>query len=234
MKILTLKARIPVALFLVLLSGSAAVAQAPSTGTPTAINTAFVKLFGAVGPFTAKVDTQVLDPYQKEVVRLLMDFATFEGKVRIEINLAQMQSKDLPPSKIAELKESGMERIISLFRPDKKVTYVIYPGIQSYQIIPLAKADNDAFEKGLKLEKAALGKETLDGHDCVKYKVVVKDTNGPVLQAVTWNAADLKDFPLQIEMKEKINTVRMHFTQLRFTKPDPQQFNVPAAYGLMK
>ena len=45
MKILTLKARIPVALFLVLLSGSAAVAQAPSTGTPTAINTAFVKLF---------------------------------------------------------------------------------------------------------------------------------------------------------------------------------------------
>ena len=234
MKILTLKARIPVALFLVLLSGSAAVAQAPSTGTPTAINTAFVKLFGAVGPFTAKMDTQVLDPYQKEVVRLLMDFASFEGKVRIEINLAQMQSKDLPPSKIAELKESGMERIISLFRPDKKVTYVVYPGIQSYQTLPLAKADNDAFEKGLKLEKTALGKEALDGHDCVKYKVVVKDTNGPVLQAVTWNAADLKDFPLQIEMKEKINTVRMHFTQLRFTKPDPQQFDVPAAYGLMK
>ena len=68
----------------------------------------------------------------------------------------------------------------------------------------------------------------------MKYKVVVKDTNGPVLQAVTCNAADLKDFPLQIEMKEKINTVRMHFTQLRFTKPDPQQFDVPAAYGLMK
>jgi hypothetical protein len=234
MKILTLKARIPVALFLVLLSGSAAVAQAPSTGTPTAINTAFVKLFGAVGPFTAKVDTQVLDPYQKEVVRLLMDFVSFEGKVRIEINLAQMQSKDLPPSKVAELKESGMDRIISLFRPDKKVTYVIYPGIQSYQTLPLAKEDTDAFEKGLKLEKTALGKEALDGHDCVKYKVVVKDTNGPVLQAVTWNAADLKDFPLQIEMKEKINTVRMHFTQLRLTKPDPQQFNVPAAYGLMK
>ena len=91
------------------------------------------------------MDTQVLDPYKKEVVRLLMDFATFEGKVRIEINLAQMQSKDLPPSKIAELKESGMDRIISLFRPDKKVTYVIYPGIQSYQTIPLAKEDTDAF-----------------------------------------------------------------------------------------
>jgi len=234
MKILTLKARIPVALFLVLLSGSAAVAQAPSTGTPTAINTAFVKLFGAAGAFTAKVDTQVIDPYQKEVVRLLMDFATFEGKVRIEINLAQMQSKEMPPNKVAELKQAGMDRLISLFRPDKKVTYVVFPGIQSYQTIPMAKEDTDAFEKGLKVEKSALGKATLDGHECVKNKVVVKDTKGPVLTAITWNATDLKDFPLQIEMKEKVNTVRMHFTQLRFTKPDPQQFDVPAAYGLMK
>ena len=234
MKIFTLKARLPVALLLVLLSGSAAVAQAPSTGTPTAINAAFVKLFGTVGAFSAKVDTLVLDPYQKEMVRLLMDFATFEGKVRIEINVAQMQSENLPPSKITELKESGMERVISLFRPDKKVTYIVYPGIQSYVSIPLAKEDTDAFEKGLKLEKTALGKETFDGHACVKNKVVVKDAKGPVLQAVTWNAADLKDFPLQIEIKEKGNTVRMHFTQLRFAKPDPQQFNVPPAYGLMK
>jgi hypothetical protein len=234
MKILTFKAQSPVALLAVLLSVSAALGQGPSTGTPTAINTAFVKLFGNVGSFTAKVDTQVFDPYQKETVRLLMDFAASDGKVRIEINLAQMQSKDLPPSKITELKQAGMDRIISLFRPDKKVTYIVYPGIQSYLSMPLAKADADAFEKGLKLEKTALGKETFDGHACVKNKVVVKDGKGQVLEAITWNAADLKDFPLQIEMKEKINTVRMHFTQPRFTKPDAQQFEVPAAYGLMK
>jgi hypothetical protein len=234
MKILTFKAQFPVALLVVLLSANAAVARAPATGTPTSINTAFVKLFGAVGAFTAKVDTQMLDAYQRETVKLVMDFAASEGKVRIEINLGQMQSKDLPPSKVTELKESGMERVISLFRPDKKVTYIVYPGTQSYLSIPLAKEDIDAFEKGLKLEKSPLGKETLDGHDCMKNKVVVTDTKGPVLQAVTWNATDLKDFPLQIEMKERGNTVRMHFTQLRFTKPDPQQFDVPPAYGLMK
>jgi hypothetical protein len=221
-------------LLVLVLAGQVAVARAPATGTPTSINTAFVKLFGAAGAFTAKVDTVVLDPYQQEKVRLLMDFAASEGKVRIEINLAQMKSRDLPPSKVTELKESGMERIVSLFRPDKKVTYIVYPGTQSYLSMPLAKEDIDAFEKGLNVDKTALGKETLDGHDCMKNKVVVKDSQGPVLQAVTWNAADFKDFPLQIELKEKGNTVRMHFTQLRFTKPDPQQFDVPAAYGLMK
>ena len=221
-------------LLVLMLTGHAAVAQAPATGAPTSINTAFVKLFGAAAAFSAKVDTQVLDAYQQQEVRLLMDFAVSEGKVRMEISLAQMQSKALPPSKVTELKESGMERIISLFRPDKKVTYIVYPGTQSYLSMPLAKEDIDAFEKGLKLEKSPLGKETLDGHDCVKNKVVVSDTKGPILQAVTWNAADLKDFPLRIEMKEKGNTVRMHFTQLRFTKPDPKEFDVPPAYGLMK
>ena len=71
-------------------------AQVPSAGSPTGINAAFVKLFGTVGAFTAKVETQVLDQSQKETVRMPMDFAALDGKVRLEINLAQMQSKDLP------------------------------------------------------------------------------------------------------------------------------------------
>jgi hypothetical protein len=228
------KTPLPAALLVTLLSLNAALAQAPAAGTPASINTAFVKLFGGVEAFTAKVDTQVFDAYQQEKVRLVMDLACADGKVRYEFSLAQMQSKDLTPSKIASLKESGMERIIGLFRPDKKVTYIVYPGMQSYLSMALAKEDIEDFEKGVKLEKSPLAKATLDGHECVKNNCVVRDSRGPVLQAVTWNATDLKDFPLQIEIKEKGNTVRMHFTQIKFGKPDLQQFEVPPAYGLMK
>jgi hypothetical protein len=234
MKIHTFKDQLSVALCLVLLSGSAAVAQAPSTGTPTAINAAFVKLFGDVGAFTAKVEAQVLDQFQKETMRMPMDFAVLDGKVRIEINLAQAQGKDLPPSTLAGLKQVGMDRITSVFRPDKKATYVIYPGIQSYSNIPLAKGEAEATEKRFKLAKTALGKETIDGHACVKNKTVVKGDQGPVFEAVTWNAADLKDFPLQIELNEKQSTVRMRFTQVQFAKLDAKQFDPPANYGLMK
>ena len=108
------------------------------------------------------------------------------------------------------------------------------PASRATRSIALAKGEAEASEKGLKLEKTALGKETIDGHACVKNKVVVKSGKGPVLEAVTWNATDLKDFPLQIEMKEKDNTVRMRFTQVRFVKPDAKQFEVPANYGRMK
>jgi len=145
-----------------------------------------------------------------------------------------MQAKDLPASTVAKLKQAGMDRIISVFRPDKKATYVMYPGIQSYMSVPLANVAAEASEKSLKLEKSALGKETLDGHVCVKNKAVVKNDQWRVFEAVTWNAADLKDLPLQIEIKEKQGTVRMRFTQVRFVKPDAQQFDPPATYSQMK
>ena len=57
---------------------------------------------------------------------------------------------------------------------------------------------------------------------------------GPVLEAFTWNASDLKDFPILIEMQEKQNTVRMRFTEVRFVKPDAKQFDLPTNYGQMK
>jgi hypothetical protein len=217
----------------VLLAGHPAFAQVPGTGAPTGVNAAFVKLFGNISAFTAKAETRVVDPYQKEVVRMPMEFAALDSKVRLEINLGQIQSKDFSPATLATLKQAGLDRMISIFRPDKKATYLVYPGVQSYQELPLAKGEAEAYEQGLRPEKTALGKETLDGHPCVKNKVIVKSGKGPVLEAFTWNATDLKDFPLQIEMKEKGNTMRMHFTQVQLIKPDAKQFELPANYSKM-
>ena len=65
-----------------------------------------------------------------------------------------------------------------------------------------------------KLEKKPLGKETIDGHPCVKNQSTVKSPKGVVLlQATTWNATDLKDFPVQIEINENGNSTIMHFMQ---------------------
>ena len=234
MKLFSLRTLLRVALPASLLAGQVAVAQMPSASSGTGVNAAFVKLFGSVGAFTAKAETLVLDQSQKQLVRMPMDFASLDGKVRLDIDLSQVQSPDFTASTLDTIKRAGMDRFTSIFRPDKKVTYLIYPGVQSYQEIAQPKAETEAAEKGLKLEKSALGKETLDGHPCVKNKIVVRSGNASVLDAVVWNAADLKDFPIQIEMKEKDRTVRMHFTDVRFAKPDAKQFEIPAAYGLMK
>ncbi len=236
MKICSSPARLLATLSILLLTGAPVVAQVPTPGSPTGINSAFVKLFGAVTSFTAKVQTQVFDPSQKEVVRMPMDLSALDSKVRLEINLAQMKSAQFTAATLAQMKQQGLDRVISVFRPDKKATYIIYPGIQSYMSIPLAKGEAEAMESGLKLEKSPLGKETVDGHACTKNKVTVRGAKGTVLEAVTWNASDLKDFPLQIQLKEKDNknNVLMRFSQVSLARPDPKQFELPAAYGQMK
>jgi hypothetical protein len=222
------------ALLAALLTGAAANGQIPTAGSSTGINAAFVKLFAPATAFTARAETQVFDATQKETVRMPIEWAALDGKVRLELNLEQMTSKEMTPATLANLKQAGMSRIISVFRPDKQCSYVIYPGVQSYLNIPLAKGEAEALQKGLKLEKTPLGNETIDGHACVKNKVVVRGEKGAVLQAVTWNAADLKDFPVQIEMKEKQDTVRIRFSQVRLVRADSKQFELPTNYGQMK
>ena len=229
-----MKTRLPRALALVWLAHSAAFGQMPSTGSPTDFNAAFFKLFGSGAAFTAKVDTQVLDARQKEWASMPMVMAAFDNKVRLEVNMAEVKSAGLPESAIAKLKQMGMDRVVSIIRPDKKATFVLYPGAQGYVTMPLAAAEVAAWERGLKLEKAPLGKETLDGHACVKHRAIVSNSQGPVLEATTWNAADLKEFPIQIETKEKGNTVVMRFSQVQLAKPAARQFEVPKGYGQMK
>jgi hypothetical protein len=218
-------------LSLVLLVHTAATAQLPTAGSPTGINAAFVKLFGNVSAFSARLDTQVLDTSGKEWVRMPMDFATLDNKVRLDIRLEQTTSRDLSASMITGLKNAGMEHIISIFRPDQKVTFILYPGAKKFTTMPLAKGESEAMQKGLQVEKTAVGKEKIDGHACVKNKVVIKNQQGPVLEATTWNAADLKDLPIQIETGQKDKTVIMRFTQVQFEKPDAKQFDVPADYA---
>jgi len=220
MKIFSLKALCAAVLLMQLFAGRGVVAQVPAAGAGTGVNAAFVKLFGSISAFTAKVETRVMDQSQNPLVRMPMQFACLDGKVRLDIELGQVQSKEFTASTLASLKQAGMDRFASVYRPDKKATYLIYPGVQSYQELVQSRAETETAEKGLKLEKTALGKETLDGHPCLKNRVVVRSGKGPVLQAVTWNATDLRDFPIQIEMKEKDKTVRMHFTDVRFVTPE--------------
>jgi len=94
----------------------------------------------------------------------------------------------------------------------------------------LPKEEGDG-GKSPKVEKKALGKEILDGHDCVKNQVVITDEKGEKVDAITWNATDLKDFPIQIQTKEEENTSLVKFKQVEFATPDAAQFEPPSGYA---
>jgi len=213
------------AVFLQSLTG---LAQMPALGTDSAM----IRLFGENPSFTAQADIRVLDGKQVELLRLPSVFASVDSKFRLDLDvkLARVNaSQPMMVNTFNTFKQFGMDRITSVLRPDKKVTFIIYPTAKSYANIPLSPEDAQVASQ--RIEKKPIGRETVDGHVCVKNLSTVKNPKGAVLiQATTWNAADLKDFPLQIQVSENGRTTIMHFQNVNLNRPDPRLFDVPAGY----
>jgi hypothetical protein len=209
------------------LAAPVALAQLPGG---SGISAGMIKLFGTANAFTAKVDVQVFEKDKTEKVSTPMDFALLEDKVRVQLDLSEMKSKDMPEGAGSSLKQMGMANVISLIRPDKKATYIMYPDQKCMLVVAMDPGEAEAIKKTSTLDKVPLGKETANGHPCVKNKVTITDDKGQKMDAITWNATDLKDFPVQIQTTEKDNTMLMKFKQIQLTRPDSKQFELPKDY----
>jgi hypothetical protein len=217
-----------------LLFGANARAQMPGADSASGINAALPKLFGKVSAFTAQVEVQVLDKSQAEIMNTPMEFSMLDKKIRVAVDMAQMRNKNMPPGTATTLRQMGMAQVTSVIRPDKKLIYIIYPDEKCFLTMPLPAENSGAEDKEPKIRKTALGKETIDDHPCEKNKVVLTDEKGQSLEATTWNATDLKDFPIQIQSTEKEHTSVMHFRQIKLEKPDAALFEPPADYQQYK
>lgn len=194
------------------------------------MNASLTKLFGETKAFSAKASVRVLDSTQKETVSMPMGFALLDQQVRVEVNMAAMTNRDMPPGAADQLKKMGMATVTSIIRPDKKMVYVIYPEAKVLMTMPMSKADADSAYAAPKLTKTETGKETVDGHPCVKNKVVLTQDDGQKIEATTWNATDMKDFPVQIQTQDQGNSSFILFRQINFDKPEAKQFDPPTGY----
>jgi len=213
-----------------ILTAVAASAQIGGPGGPTGMGAAITKLFGENRAFTAKAEVQLLDGSQKEIAVMPMDFSLLDKSLRVEMDLSQVKNREMPPGAVESLKQMGMARVVSIINPSKQSAYMLYPDQKVLLSVPLPKEQTNT-PAASKLEKTALGNETVDGHACVKNKVTLTDDTGQPIDVTLWNATDLKDFPVQIQTKEKENTSMMRFKQVQLTKPDAALFEPPADYA---
>lgn len=208
------------AVFLKALTGDAQMLD----GVPSAM----VKLFGG-NAFTAQAEMRVMNSNHVTLLQMPTAFAADESRLRLDLDIKLIKSRTIAPEMIKMFVQAGKDRITSVVRPDKKMTYIIYPSARMYSVMQISPADAEIANQ--KLEKKPLGKETIDGHACVKNQVMVRNPKGTViLQATTWNAADLKDFPIQIEMKDNGNSTILHFMNVSLVRPDPKLFDIPAGF----
>ena len=153
--------------------------------------------------------------------------AFHDGQSRLELDLTKIEAGRMPPAVMDAMKAAGMGELLMLTRPDKKLTYLVYPGMQAYAETPLRDEQTAEAVKALKLETTRVGEETLAGHPCVKNRVTVTDAQGKTQEATVWNATDLRNFPVAIETTDKGAQVTLFFSNVRFGPPPSTLFELP-------
>ena len=84
-------------------------------------------------------------------------------------------------------------------------------------------------------KKEKLGEETIDGHLCDKYHIIMTLHNGTNNDVTAWLAQDLKGFPIKITSRFKTprgvtGTNKTMFTNIKKTLPQNSLFEIPDKY----
>ena len=215
-----------------MLVAGASLARAQMPGSPDTgmFSASLRKILGQHNAFSATTDVHIFNKAGQETTAMTMGFSTLAGNARIDVDTSALRTKDVAPEVIAQFKTLGMDKMVTIVRPDKKLSYVIYPGLKSYAELPMSAEEAAARFEDLTMTKAVQGKETVDGHPTQKTKVVVTNKNREAKEYLVWYATDLKDFPVKLQMTEGPTTMVMSFRDIKSTAPEAKQFEAPAGY----
>ena len=120
-------------------------------------------LFGENKAFSGNMELQANSPQGPMTVPGKIFYS--QGKARFEMDLAETKSPALPPGAAAQMKSMGMDKMIVISLPEKKMSYMIYPGLQAYFEKPLQDSEVDKPDSDYKIEQTELAKEKLDGRE---------------------------------------------------------------------
>ena len=191
-------------------------------------NGAMAKFFGDTANFSANVEMEMKGAALADTLKVPGKIAVADGKSRFDMDVTQIKGGGIAESVLAQMKSMGMDKVVMLSRPDMKANYQVYPNVQAY--MEAAMPENEAAEKAsnFKIETTDAGKETVDGHPCVKTKAVVTDAKGVKSEATLWKATDLKNFPVKLEKTDSGTLITMLFKDVKLAKPDAKLFEPPA------
>jgi len=211
------------------LTGSALAQPGRGMGGSPGLNAVMTKLFGENKEFSADIEIDGMGA-QGQSMDIPGKIYFDSGKTRFEVNLSDAKGSQMNPAMMQQMKTMGMDKTEVITRPDAKLTYLIYPGLNAYVENPLRDPNADKPDSAFKIDTTELGKETVDGHACVKNKVVVTDDQGQKHEMTVWNATDLKKFPVKIESDENGRNTTMTFSNIKMAKPDAALFEPPTDY----
>jgi hypothetical protein len=148
-------------------------------------------------------------------------------KMKMEMDLTQM----FQASGGKDASQSPMSRMTMLNRGDKKTGYTLYPNVQKY--IVHTETEDPVGEKP-KVEKTKVGSETIDGHPCDKYRVVITYKNEKPQEGFIWNARDLGGMTIRSEVENKDFKITTDLKKIVLKSSPASVFEIPQGYTQAK
>lgn len=213
---------------LVLTCVNPAFAQLDGPGS-TGVSASLVRLFGTNNAFTAQVEVQLLGKDNKERISTPATITLLENKIRLEVDMAQMRNKEQPDA-LARVKPLGLDSVVSIIRPAQRTNFITFPKLRAFVKLEMPTSEAEAFLARAKIERNNVGKEKMEGHQCIKQQVVITDDAGHKSEATVWTATDMRNFPVCVATRENEGTVMMRFRQIQFTRANTNLFEPPAGY----
>lgn len=202
----------------------------PGLAPPRDPSEYLARLFDKELAFTAVAQMTVANAAGKPLHVMEMEQAARDGNLRTQMDMARMKGADMPAEAVAQMKAMGMDVTVTLFQTEKRLGYMIYPGLKAYAPLPMAGHGTAAPEKPPKIDRADLGPDTVDGHPCVKQRVTITTADGDKQELLVWAAKDLKDFPLKTEISANGQTITIQYKNIKLTAPPAEWFAEPKGF----
>jgi hypothetical protein len=155
------------------------------------------------------------------------------------------QGMEMPMAKMghkSRVENPGMKGIVTIALADAKKTIMMNTTTKvfSEQITQERDQMPNMYDPDVVFEKKKVGNETIDGHLCVKYDSVYYRKSKPdeKHKAIIWEAQDLKEFPIQMEITVPANPkypgsggkMVMKYKDVKLGAATASMFEVPSGY----
>jgi len=122
------------------------------------------------------------------------------------------QGMEMPMAKMgnkSRVENPAIKGVVSIVIADAKKTIMMNTNAKVYseQVTQEQDQMTNMYDPDVVFEKKKVGNETIDGHPCVKYDTVYYRKSKPneKHKAIIWEAQDLKEFPIQMEVTVPAN-----------------------------
>jgi hypothetical protein len=151
-----------------------------------------------------------------------------EGGVKTDARMHY--SKDKQRMEMQDESLGGKSVVIT--RLDRKLIWVLLPAQKMYMETPISQQKSNplGLDPDSITKRERIGKETLDGHPCVKEKVTTKEADGSTESMYYWEATDL-GWPIKAEAID--GSWSYTYKAIKTGRQDPSLFEVPKGYTKM-